>query len=324
MKKDIEQIFNIAKKESLTKREKLSIEVNLKKLIKNNPLPQTPKVSPYSWLLVFRQHILVTSFAILLVFGGSGSIFAEQALPGDFFYGFKRGINEQIRGWFATSDLNHKEWQLSLAERRLNEIESLSKENRLSSDINDSLSLEIDFHAKEALGESVENLTKDFLPKETTRSSKLEEEPISVDNDVEASIMMATSLDSEVSPDENLMSLSLLDIDNLLKEAAKIKEEIRVKDQLDIDKRSVMQKRGYILIVEKLLIQAKYNFNLNNEFLADEFFQKAKSIMENYLVEENLVDTEEIFLDEQVEGVLIEGDIKINSEEIIPRVNLVE
>ncbi len=322
MKKDIEQIFNIAKRESLTKREKLSIESHLKNLIKDNPLPQVSKPSPYSWLLVFRQHIVVTTFAVLLVFGGSGSLFAEQALPGDIFYGFKKGINEQIRGWFVGSDLSRAEWQLSLAERRLSEIELLSKKNRLSPDIQESLSVEIDFHTEEALGNSVEKIISDSYSRESARSFKAES--VSVSDSVGASLMMVPSSDFEISRAEVLVSPSLVEIEDLLKKVIGQKQKIRNVSAVGGDKREVIQKRGYVLLVEKLLIQARYAFTSGNESLADEFFQKAKAIMENQLIEKESLGTEGGVSDEQVEGVSVERNTEIDTSEITPRVNLFE
>jgi hypothetical protein len=82
-------------------------------------------------LIYFTIMPILLVIAILL---GGSSFAAEGSLPGDILYPVKINVNEQVRGLFSFSEEAKAEWEARVAERRLEEAESLSSENNLSLD----------------------------------------------------------------------------------------------------------------------------------------------------------------------------------------------
>lgn len=73
------------------------------------------------------------ALSVLVILGGAGVSFAaEKALPGDILYVVKVEVNEKARGFVAISDENKVKWLAKVAERRIEETETLAKENRLN------------------------------------------------------------------------------------------------------------------------------------------------------------------------------------------------
>lgn len=72
---------------------------------------------------------------IVLLLAGSGSIAAENAVPGDFLYPVKVTVNEEVRGALSVSSKAKAEWNARLVERRLEEAEKLAAEARLDAEL---------------------------------------------------------------------------------------------------------------------------------------------------------------------------------------------
>lgn len=71
---------------------------------------------------------------IVLLLAGSGSIAAENAVPGDFLYPVKVTVNEEVRGALSVSSEAKAAWNTQLALRRLEEAEKLAAEARLGAE----------------------------------------------------------------------------------------------------------------------------------------------------------------------------------------------
>lgn len=70
--------------------------------------------------------------ALIFAIGGGTSIAAEQSLPGDLLYPVKVHVNEPVRGAIAISDNDQAAWDAALANRRLEEAETLAAKGNLS------------------------------------------------------------------------------------------------------------------------------------------------------------------------------------------------
>lgn len=96
-----------------------------------------PVVSPFlasPWKVYFVHRKFVPSLvivAILFVTGGA-SVAAEGALPGDSLYGLKLNINEEVRGLTAVTPESKARVAVESAERRLQEVASLSAKGKLN------------------------------------------------------------------------------------------------------------------------------------------------------------------------------------------------
>lgn len=134
MNDQFETMMHSAQKQVLTSKEKELLYGTIRDVMNNHPIVQkTSSVSP--WMNYLAHHVRMVATIAVLFFVVTSSVFAEQAIPGDIFYGVKTGVNEKVLGWFATSVQSKEEWQLAIADRRLNEIQHLSMKQKLSPEL---------------------------------------------------------------------------------------------------------------------------------------------------------------------------------------------
>src|SRR3989344_3388327 len=127
MEDRLEKIFKKGQEIRLNPSEKEKMRDFVISYARKNTKRQT-----FSIFSVLRSVPAILSFAI--IFGGIGISFAaERALPGDILYPVKVKVNEEARGLLAFSDEKKVKWLMAVAERRIEETETLVKENRLDS-----------------------------------------------------------------------------------------------------------------------------------------------------------------------------------------------
>ncbi len=125
MDNELEKIFKKGQEIKLNPSEKEKMRDFIISYAKRNKERKT-----FSVFLIFKSVPAILSLAV--IFGGIGISFAaERALPGDILYPVKVGINEEVRGLLAVSDEKKVKWLATVAERRIEETETLVKENRL-------------------------------------------------------------------------------------------------------------------------------------------------------------------------------------------------
>jgi len=83
---------------------------------------------------LFSFKFAYMPFIILLavMIGGGTSLAAQAAVPGDFLYPVKTGVNENIRGALAISADSEAKLQANLLEERIEEAQKLQAEGRLT------------------------------------------------------------------------------------------------------------------------------------------------------------------------------------------------
>ncbi len=161
MNNPIEKLFKKATKASLTESERQVLRTHVLDFVREHPARVTESIpSPYAWTIFLRQHMMVTAIAIVCLISGASSALAQNALPGEPLYAVKTGVNEKVLGWFATTPEAKAEWQLSLADRRLEEIDTLSKEHKLTVETQSELEAKVDTHTALALGTSTTTLAE--------------------------------------------------------------------------------------------------------------------------------------------------------------------
>ena len=123
----LEKIFKKGQKIRLNPSEKEKMRDFIISYAKRNTERKT-----FSVFLVLKSVPAILSLAV--IFGGIGISFAaEHALPGDILYLVKVRVNEEARGLLAISDEKKVKWLATVAERRIEETETLVKENRFDS-----------------------------------------------------------------------------------------------------------------------------------------------------------------------------------------------
>lgn len=87
----------------------------------------------YSYFME-KKFVPALSLAILLIATGGTSLAAEGALPGDFLYKVKLGLNEQVRGLTAVTPEAKAKFALEVTDRRLKEVALLSSKGLLNAE----------------------------------------------------------------------------------------------------------------------------------------------------------------------------------------------
>lgn len=132
---ETEKFFNklneVKEEVKMTKDEKDFIRKNLLNHMKG----PTPLVSPYS-----NKKLQYAALSAFILFSGTAVSFAAQnSLPGDLLYGVKVGINERVGRMLAINDVDKANYEITLANRRLEETVALKAKGTLNNEINTKL-----------------------------------------------------------------------------------------------------------------------------------------------------------------------------------------
>ena len=130
MEHNLQQLKKESARIALSRDEHVAMKTRLAVFIHEHPIaPQPRGVLGHSlgWLLGHPAFKLAPALLIVLIFAGGGiSRIADESLPGDFLYLVKTGVNEEVKGLFSVSDEERAEYETTLAERRIDEIEKIA------------------------------------------------------------------------------------------------------------------------------------------------------------------------------------------------------
>lgn len=188
MKNNLEKKFrNIvkgARKNALSLEEKEGIRSQLLYFIEDNPhaidsehLPAKYFYQNINWLFssfvdnivrpmnnnpVLKYATLV--LAVLFIGGISISVGAENALPGDTLYPIKTNVSEKVVALTLFSDQAKAEYDINLAQLRLEEAETMAAQNKLNGQSSQEVTILLVDHLKD-----IENRILDIKSKENAR-----------------------------------------------------------------------------------------------------------------------------------------------------------
>jgi hypothetical protein len=205
MNDQLETFFNKFKNESLSQEEKGNIKARILEEIERTSM--RANASPFKGLVFFMRYS-AAAMAVFVLFLGGGlmSAAAEGALPGDFLYSIKKNLNEEVRGWFARSEDERAEWELTLADRRLSEVSLLAKEKRLTEENKSALKKEFNEHTEKV--EASFGLTPPETEADISRatfflSMEAEDAPVSTEGEEQSAGSEAASLEKTFMVEDN-------------------------------------------------------------------------------------------------------------------------
>lgn len=155
MKKEFKNFIKEAQAVRLSEKEKSLIRSRIMEFISFNPIrSRMPRLSERSYISIFEVRHFAKAAAFVLIIavvaGGSGVSFAAQnSLPGDALYPIKVNVNEAIEESLARSPEARVAIQSKKVERRLEEAQTLSKDNKLSNDNQKIVIAQIEEHIEE-------------------------------------------------------------------------------------------------------------------------------------------------------------------------------
>jgi hypothetical protein len=114
--------------------------------------PVSVQKSPYVFLTYFNYEVrMVMAGFVFFIFAGLSTVSAAQgSLPGDLLYPVKLSINENIEMAFASDNADKAALEVRLAERRVEEAQTLAAQGRLDAKAADALAVSFDLHAENA------------------------------------------------------------------------------------------------------------------------------------------------------------------------------
>ncbi len=145
----------------LTMQEKATLRARLSERMALNPASPL-RATPYHFFMFHSVALqrTVSAFAVFVFLIGSGggtSYAAQGALPGDVLYAVKIHVNEFVEAALATSPVAKAEVQAVLAERRVEEAQTLASRGMLTEVAATELQIRFDEHATAA-----QSLTKEL------------------------------------------------------------------------------------------------------------------------------------------------------------------
>ena len=154
-------IINSAKTLHLEKEEKDALRFSLAGYMKKNPATANPMprknfayfVSLGSISLMLKKPVLryASLAAVMILFLGGGiSYAAGKSLPGDLLYTVKVNVNEKLYALALVSGEAKAEYDVSLAQKRLEETEKIISENKLDPETSAKMQGLINGHVKSA------------------------------------------------------------------------------------------------------------------------------------------------------------------------------
>jgi hypothetical protein len=156
MDNDLRNIFNEARRLSLTAEEKAGVRAYLSALVEAMPVRtvrtgaaprgQRQGISPFSLFTRRFMPVFGLVLAASLAVGGV-SYAAEGSLPGDALYPVKVAVNEEVRAAAAITPKAKAEWEAERAMRRLEEAERLAAKERLDAGVRAKLEQNFAAHA---------------------------------------------------------------------------------------------------------------------------------------------------------------------------------
>ncbi|MHB8652017.1 MAG: DUF5667 domain-containing protein [Minisyncoccota bacterium] len=142
--------------------------------------------------------------ALIFAIGGGTSIAAEQSLPGDLLYPVKVHVNEPVRGAVAISDNDQAAWDTALANRRLEEAETLAAKGTLSTSTQAEIASSLNAHI-----DSFNQVVKQITEKQGHDSAATAEADLEATLSAHSQVLKALAAKPEEHPQDKEALISL-------------------------------------------------------------------------------------------------------------------
>jgi hypothetical protein len=130
MEHELKKLSSILKEINLTQDERARLRARMATFVMEHPSREHLPV--YQQLIEHGIRIVLSAFLFAIFVGGSVSVIADNALPGDPLYSFKVHVNEEVKGAFLTTPAKKAAYQTSRIEERLSEVQTLAESKTLT------------------------------------------------------------------------------------------------------------------------------------------------------------------------------------------------
>jgi hypothetical protein len=132
------------------------------------PVSAAPLHSPY--LRFFAPRAFAYAFSAVLIVGSGTAYAAQGSLPGNPLYPVKVNITERLETAFALTPEAKIDVNERIAERRIEEVVSLTESDTLDEETAEKLAENFDYHSSKAV-----NLAEEAIEKNTERTEQFAE-----------------------------------------------------------------------------------------------------------------------------------------------------
>jgi len=147
MEHHLHNLSKILHETRLTQEESARLRARLTTYTLEHPIKE--HLPLYQRALEHGMRIALSTFLFMIFVGGSVSVIADNALPGDPLYSFKVHVNEEVKGAFLSTPAKKAAYQTNRIQERLNEIKTLAESNALTPEKQQSAKAAIDDHLTE-------------------------------------------------------------------------------------------------------------------------------------------------------------------------------
>lgn len=158
------ELITFGKKITMTHAEKARVLSVLDEHMTHHPaiLSTGPQVSsPYASIGLWIGRIAVVGALVLVVTGSSLIAMADQALPGDALYGFKIGVNEEIKSFLKPTPAARLAFEAERTQTRLTETQTLIARGDFSAEKQAVIEKSIQKHSAEITKQAEELAAED-------------------------------------------------------------------------------------------------------------------------------------------------------------------
>lgn len=145
-----EALFKQLKRDSLSSEEKKQMLAAIAMTQKQFPakiVTRTTRWAFWQSTPAFRLTMAALTIVILMTMSGGTVLAAESSLPGDILYTVKVNVNERILTSMAVSAESRAQLEERLAERRLEELNTLNRMGRLTAEQKNQITTRFNVHA---------------------------------------------------------------------------------------------------------------------------------------------------------------------------------
>ncbi|PIR38354.1 MAG: hypothetical protein COV34_01980 [Candidatus Zambryskibacteria bacterium CG10_big_fil_rev_8_21_14_0_10_42_12] len=152
MTNNAKHTLHMLQDEALSADKKAAIRASLERVSSQYPLVASKQglLSNFSVIVFMRKHTTPMIAGLLIIAFGATTTAAEGALPGDFLYPIKVNVNESIGDALAVTSRSQAEWDVRVAERRIEEAVTLAAQGALTLEIQEEIKEQFEKHVKKA------------------------------------------------------------------------------------------------------------------------------------------------------------------------------
>lgn len=215
---------------SLDKKERMKSKIMLSSRMQNaqDIVEERTLKSPYFSAFHFSYRMFITAFALVLLISVSTTEASKNSIPGDILYPIKTTIREPLIKFTKINQKERADFDLVLADTRIQELEELIAKNKTSEEYIGENSALFEKH----IADSKKDRAREIKSKKDIEEEKDNKEGTAKNKKEDSSIEVATTLKVEIDETKEEEDVS----DDTSEEEKELEDQDTNKIELEIEK----------------------------------------------------------------------------------------